>query len=85
MVMSVEAGAVADASAARMIENAIPSFRIKKHSTNTSTVASSASNSVMTTTLLPFFFSVEKRKYSPTLNAINASAMSEMKSMPSTT
>ena len=43
------------------------------------------SSTVMTRTLAPFSFNVEKRKNSPTLNAINASAMSERKSMPSTT
>ena len=83
MVMTVEAGAVAEASAANTTEKARSSRRTKKVTIKTTTDARSASQTVMTMTFAPLFFSVEKRKNSPVLNAMNASAMSERKSMPS--
>ena len=46
-------------------------------------VAASASKTVMITTFRPLFFSVSSVKNSPTPKAMNASAMSEMKSVPS--
>ena len=48
-----------------------------------STEAMQASSSVIRITPMPLFFSVDRRKNSPTLKAMKASAMSEMKSMPS--
>ena len=82
MVMTVDAGAVAEASAASTAQNARSSPNAKYVSTNTKTDAMHASRSVMTTTPRPLFLSVESLKNSPTLNAMNASAISEMKSMP---
>ena len=43
--------------------------------------AKHASRNVISSTLTPLFFSVEKRKNSPVLNAMNAKAMSAMKSI----
>ena len=37
---------------------------------------------VITITRMPFFFSVSMRKNSPTPNAMNASAISDRKSVP---
>ena len=85
MVMTVDAGAVAEASAASTAQNARSSPNAKYVSTNTKTDAMHASRSVMTITPRPLFLSVESLKNSPTLNAMNASAISEMKSMPSMT
>ena len=84
IVMTVEAGAVAEASAPSTSEKLISSPRIKNDTMKTMTDARHASSTVITTTFAPFFLSVEKRKNSPVLNAINARAMSFKKSMPST-
>ena len=85
MVMTVDAGAVAEASAASTAQNARSSPRMKYVSANTNTDATHASSSVMTITPKPLFLSVESLKNSPTLNAMNASAISEIKSMPEMT
>ena len=81
--MTVDAGAVAEASAASTAQNARSSPSTKYVSTNTKIEAMHASRSVMTITPRPLFLSVESLKNSPTLNAMNASATSERKSVPS--
>ena len=83
MVIMVEAGAVAEASAARTIENARSRCRIKNVRMNTRTEASTASKMVIQTTRTPLRFKTSSLKNSPVENAINASAMSERKSVPS--
>ena len=50
---------------------------------NTATEARQASSTVMTITFAPFRRSTSTLKNSPALNAINASATSERKSVPS--
>ena len=49
----------------------------------TKSEANNASRSVMMTTFAPFFLSVESRKNSPVLNAMNARAMSGRNAVPS--
>ena len=85
MVIMVDAGAVAAASADSTMEKAMPSRKIQNVRTNTNSDATNDSNTVMTITFPPFFFSLLKRKNCPTPNAIKASAMSERKAMPSIT
>ena len=85
IVIIVEAGAVADASAASTMENARFIPRIKYVTTNTAREAMNASKIVSTTIFIPFFLRVEKRKNSPVLNAMNARAISERKSILSMT
>ena len=82
MVITVEAGAVAEARAARTMEKFSSSPSTKKVMINTSTEARIASKTVMTMTFAPLFFSVSNLKNSPVLKAIKASAISAMKSMP---
>ena len=83
MVIIVEAGAVAEASAASTTENASSRCSTKYVSTNTSTDASTASNTVIHTTRIPLRLSTSSLKNSPVENAMNASAMSDRKSVPS--
>ena len=83
MVIIVEAGAVAEASAASTTENASSSRSTKYVRIKTKTEAKTASNSVIHTTLIPLFFRTESLKNSPVENAMNASAMSDRKSVPS--
>ena len=83
MVIIVEAGAVAEANAARTMEKDRSIFRIQKVRTNTNTEAVSASASVMTTTFPVLFFSLENLKNSPVLKAMKASAISARKLVPS--
>ena len=49
------------------------------------TDARHASATVITSTFAPLFFSTDNLKNSPTLKAMNASAISDMKSMPEIT
>ena len=81
----MDAGAVAAASAPKTIENARLNPSAKYITRNTTRDASNASNTVITTFFAPFFLSVDNVKNSPVLNAINASAMSAKKLIPSTT
>ena len=85
MVMTVDAGAVAEASAASTREKEKLSLNIEYDTRKTSTEARQASNNVITITLIPFFFSVSKRKNSPVPKAIKANAISERKSIPEIT
>lgn len=78
----VEAGAVAEESAARTTEKAKFKCRMKYVKMNTTKEAIKASKSVMTTTFIPFFFKTSKRKNSPVENAIKARAISGRNSMP---
>jgi hypothetical protein len=78
-------GAVAAASAESTIENTGSSLRTKNVRINTNKAARSASERVMINVLSPFLLSEESLKNSPTLNAIKARAMSEIKSVPSMT
>ena len=80
--MMVEAGAVAEASAASMIEKGRLIPRKKKVAIKTKTEARTASRTVMITTRIPFFLSVSMRKNSPVEKAMKASAMSDRKSIP---
>ena len=82
MVIIVDAGAVAEANAARTIEKARFKCNIQKESMNTNTEAASASASVITTTFPMLFFSFENLKNSPVLNAIKARAISARNSVP---
>ena len=82
--MTVDAGAVAEASAPSTSEKLISSPRMKNDTMKTITDARHASSTVITTTFPPFFLRVEKRKNSPVLNAMNARAISFRKSIPST-
>ena len=84
MVIMVEAGAVALASAASTMENASDSPSTRYVSTNTSRLAISASVRVMNITLAPFCLSAEKRKNWPVENAMKLSATSGRKEVPST-
>ena len=84
IVMTVDAGAVAEASAPSTSEKLISSPRMKNDTMKTITDARHASSTVITTTFPPFFLRVEKRKNSPVLNAMNARAISFRKSIPST-
>ena len=81
----MEAGAVAAASAPSTIENGRLNPSAKYITKNTTMEASNASNTVITMFLPPFFLSVDILKNSPVLNAINASAISARKLIPSTT
>ena len=83
MVIIVEAGAVAEASAASTTENDSGRRSTQNVSTNTSTEASVASKTVIQTTFQPFFFSTDSLKNSPVENAMKASATSDKKSIPS--
>ena len=85
MVISVLAGAVAAASEPSTMENSIGNPSAKYSTQNTTTDATSASNSVITMFFAPLRFSTDRRKNSPVLNAINAKAMSARKLMPSIT
>ena len=71
----MDAGAVAEANAARTIEKARFKCNIQKESMNTNTEAASASASVITTTFPMLFFSFDNLKNSPVLNAIKARAI----------
>ena len=82
--MTVDAGAVAEASAPSTSEKLISSPRMKNDTMKTIIDARHASSTVITTTFPPFFLRVEKRKNSPVLNAMNARAISFRKSIPST-
>ena len=84
MVIMVEAGAVAAASAASTMEIAPSSPRTHFIRRYTSTEAMQASSTVMTITFRPFFFSTDTRKNSPVEKAIKARAISDRKSMPET-
>ena len=79
IVIIVEAGAVAEARAAKTSENAksIPITKCIKIKVKTDEVK--ASKSVRTTTFKPFFLIVESLKNSPTLKAIKARAIFEIK------
>ena len=83
MVIMVEAGAVVAASAASTIENARFSLKTKKVRIKTRSEARSASKSVMTTTLRPFFLRMSNLKNCPVEKAMKASAMSGKNSVPS--
>ena len=83
MVIIVEAGAVAEASAASTTENDSGRCSTQNVSTNTSTEASVASKTVIQTTFQPFFFSTDSLKNSPVENVMKASATSDKKSIPS--
>ena len=82
MVIMVDAGAVALASAASTIENASDSPSTRYVSTNTSRLVRSASVRVMNITLAPFCLSAEKRKNWPVENAMKLSATSDRKAVP---
>ena len=81
--MTVDAGAVAEASAPSTIEKLMSRRSMKNDKRNTATDAKHASSTVMTATFAPFFLIADIRKNSPVLNAIKASAISLRKSMPS--
>ena len=83
MVIMVEAGAVAEASAASTTEKASSSRKTKKVRTNTKADAANASSRVIQTTFMPLFFRTESLKNSPVEKAMKASAMSDRKSVPS--
>jgi len=83
IVITVEAGAVAAARAARTIENAKFNLKIQNITMNITTEAISDSNKVITTTFPPFFFKTASLKNSPVLKAIKARAISDKKSIPS--
>ena len=83
MVIIVEAGAVAEASAASTIENARSSQSTKYVRIKIKTEARTASRIVIQTTFMPFLFRMSSLKNSPVENAMKASAISERKSVPS--
>lgn len=85
IVISVDAGAVADASADSTSENAAPRRSTKNVKINTSTDAVKDSSTVMITSCFPLPLNDEILKYSPAENAINASAMSDTNAEPSIT
>ncbi len=82
MVIIVDAGAVAAANAQRMIENGSVKFRIQNASTKTKSDAINDSNTVMTTSRSPLLRIKCSLKNSPDEKAMNASAISEMNSVP---
>ena len=84
IVITVDAGAVAAASADKTIEKAKFIFKIKNITIKINKDAIKDSKIVITITLLPFFFKIENLKNSPVLNAIKAKAISERKSIPIT-
>ena len=81
IVITVEAGAVAAARAAKTIEKARLSRNITNITINTRKEAINDSNTVIMTTLIPFFFKTENLKNSPVLKAIKANAISDKKSI----
>ena len=85
MVMAVEVGAVAAASADNTMQRTRSRRRIAKVRMKTSREAHNASQTVITTVLTAFFLRILILKNSPTLKAMNASAISEMKSVPAIT
>ena len=82
IVIIVDAGAVADASALNTKENGKDKPKIKNVRINTNIEATSDSNMVMIIVLLPLFFNTSNLKNSPVLKAINANAISAIKSIP---
>ena len=83
MVIIVEAGAVAEASAESTMENASSSRSTRNVRIKIKTEARTASKIVIQTTFIPLFFRTESLKNSPVENAMKASAISERKSVPS--
>ncbi len=81
----VEAGAVADARAARTVEKAKSIPRTKYAAMNTKTEATHASSTVMIKTFAPLPLRAFSLKNCPVLKAINASATSGRKAVYSTT
>ena len=85
MVIIVEAGAVAVASAPSTTEKGKDRPSTRKQARKTRIAAPTDSSTVMVITLAPFFFRAERRKNSPVLKAMKARAISGRKPMPSTT
>lgn len=79
----MEAGAVAAAREAKIRAKGLSNLSTLQETKKTRREANRDSKRVIITTITPFFFRVSKRKNSPVLKAIKASAISAIKSIPS--